>query len=133
MPEFPGLGHVAVTVKSVEKSKGWYEKLFGAAPVLDEDTGPWHHVVWALPGGSLIGIHEHPGKTPDGDAFSEYRLGLDHLAFHCATRGELEQWAKHLESIGVEHGGIVDAHYGSGVSFRDPDGNALEFFAPPGT
>jgi len=26
---------------------------------------------------------------------------------------------------------IVDAPYGSGVSFRDPDGNALEFFAPP--
>jgi glyoxylase I family protein len=25
----------------------------------------------------------------------------------------------------------VDAHYGSGVSFRDPDGIALEFFAPP--
>jgi glyoxylase I family protein len=25
----------------------------------------------------------------------------------------------------------VDAHYGSGLSFRDPDGIALEFFAPP--
>jgi hypothetical protein len=25
----------------------------------------------------------------------------------------------------------VDAHYGSGVSFRDPDNIALEFFAPP--
>lgn len=133
MPDFPGLGHVAVTVKSVKASTPWYAALFGAAPVLDEDTGPWHHVVWALPGGSLIGIHEHPGKTDEGDEFSEYRLGLDHLAFHCATRAELETWAGHLEDIGVKHGGIVDAHYGSGVSFRDPDGNALEFFAPPGT
>jgi len=34
--------------------------------------------------------------------------------------------------LGVEHGGIVDAPYGSGLSFRDPDGIALEFFAPPG-
>jgi glyoxylase I family protein len=25
----------------------------------------------------------------------------------------------------------VDAPYGSGLSFRDPDGIALEFFAPP--
>jgi hypothetical protein len=33
--------------------------------------------------------------------------------------------------LGIMHGGIVDAHYGSGVSFRDPDGIALEFFAPP--
>lgn len=27
------------------------------------------------------------------------------------------------------HGGIVDAPYGSDLSFRDPDGIALEFFA----
>ena len=26
---------------------------------------------------------------------------------------------------------IKDASYGSGLSFRDPDGIALEFFAPP--
>lgn len=133
MSDFPGLGHVAVTVRSVEASRPWYEALFGAPPVLDENTGPWHHVVWALPGGSLIGIHEHPGKTDPSDAFSEYRLGLDHLSFHCATREELEKQAARLDTIGVKHGGVVDAHYGSGVSFRDPDGNALEFFAPPGT
>jgi hypothetical protein len=44
----------------------------------------------------------------------------------------LEEWAVRLDEIGVEHGGIKDATYGSGVSFRDPDGIALEFFAPPG-
>ncbi len=27
---------------------------------------------------------------------------------------------------------VVDAPYGSGLSFRDPDNIALEFFAPPG-
>ena len=32
----------------------------------------------------------------------------------------------------VAHGGIIDAPYGSGLSFRDPDNIALEFFAPPG-
>ena len=26
---------------------------------------------------------------------------------------------------------VKKAHYGSGVSFRDPDNIALEFFAPP--
>ena len=38
---------------------------------------------------------------------------------------------RRLDELGVEHGGIKDAAYGSGVSFRDPDGIALEFFAPP--
>jgi len=27
----------------------------------------------------------------------------------------------------------VDAHYGSGLAFKDPDGIPLELFAPPGT
>ena len=44
----------------------------------------------------------------------------------------LEQWTRRLDDLGVAHGGIKDAPYGSGVSFRDPDGVALEFFAPPG-
>jgi glyoxylase I family protein len=36
------------------------------------------------------------------------------------------------EELGIPHGGIVDAHYGSGLAFRDPDNIALELFAPPG-
>jgi hypothetical protein len=30
-----------------------------------------------------------------------------------------------LNELGVHHGGIVDAPYGSGLSFRDPDNVAL--------
>ena len=40
-------------------------------------------------------------------------------------------WVERLDTLGIEHGGIVDESYGSGLSFRDPDGIALEFFAPP--
>jgi hypothetical protein len=47
-----------------------------------------------------------------------------------ADRAELEKWACRLDELGVEHGDIKDASYGSGLSFRDPDGIALEFFAP---
>jgi catechol-2,3-dioxygenase len=100
---------------------------------LDEDTGPFRHVVWAFAGGSLFGIHEHPGKTDSADRFSEFRVGLDHVSFHCPARADLKTWAGHLDVLGYDHGDIVDAHYGSGLSFRDPDGNALEFFAPPNT
>jgi catechol-2,3-dioxygenase len=57
---------------------------------------------------------------------------LDHVAFACANRAELEQWESKLNELGVTNGGIVDAPYGSGLSFRDPDNIALEFFAPPG-
>jgi glyoxylase I family protein len=130
MPEFPAITHVALTVNDLEVSVPWYRKVFGSEPVLDEDTGPFRHVVFLL-GGTLVGLHKFPGE-PSGERFSEYRPGLDHLAFGCANRGELEEWEQQLDRLGIPHGGIVDASYGSGLSFRDPDNIALEFFAPPG-
>lgn len=129
MPEFPTITHVALTVTDLARSVPWYERLFGTKPVLDEDTGPFRHVVWAV-GSTLVGLHEFPDGKPG--TFDERRVGLDHVAFACASRGELEQWVARLDELGLEHGGIVDAHYGSGLSFRDPDNIALEFFAPPG-
>ncbi|MBA3652755.1 MAG: VOC family protein [Actinobacteria bacterium] len=131
MPDFPTITHVAITVSDLGRSVPWYEKLLDAKPVLDEDTGPFRHVVWALGGGAtLIGLHEFPDRAEG--AFDERRLGLDHVAFACASRAELETWQSRLDELDIKHGGIVDANYGSGLSFRDPDNTALEFFAPPG-
>jgi catechol-2,3-dioxygenase len=87
-------------------------------------------VVWLL-GGTLLGIHQHTSPS-SAEPFDELRPGLDHIAFACANRSELEGWEGRLNELGIAHGGIVDAHYGSGLSFRDPDNIALEFFAPPG-
>ncbi len=130
MPEFPAITHVALTVTDIDRSRQWYNALIGSDPVIDEDTGPFHHVVWLM-GGTLVGIHAFP-DLKSTEPFDERRPGLDHLAFASASRSELEQWAGHLNSLGVTNGGIVDAPYGSGLSFRDPDNIALEFFAPPG-
>jgi glyoxylase I family protein len=130
MTSFPPITHVAVTVSDLTRSEAWYTKVLGAEPVLDEDTGPFRHIVYAL-GGTLLGLHGFPDlKT--ADAFDERRPGLDHIAFACADRSELEAWGKRLDELGVAHGGVVDAHYGSGLSFRDPDNIALELFCPPG-
>ncbi len=129
MPEFPALTHVAVTVSDLDRSRQWYGRLIGADPVLDEDTGAFHHVVWMV-GGTLLGIHQHPTMTSTAP-MDELRPGLDHIAFGVEHRGELEKWVTRLNELGIAHGGIVDAPYGSGLSFRDPDNIALEFFAPP--
>ena len=129
MSEFPAVAHVAVTVSDLAESRRWYQRLFESDPVLDEDAGAFHHVVWAF-GGTLFGIHDH-GSRFEAQSFSEFRPGLDHVAFGCASRDDLEVWQSRLDELGVAHGGIVDAPYGSGLSFRDPDNIALEFFAPP--
>jgi glyoxylase I family protein len=130
-PAFPSLNHAAVTVRDLAVSTPWYRELIGFDPVLDEDTDAgYHHVVWAFGDGTLFGLHQHTVGGAD-QPFSEFRAGLDHVGFGCASRADLEAWVQRLDALGIDHGGIVDAHYGSGLSFRDPDGIALEFFAPP--
>lgn len=131
MADFAPLTHIALTVRDVSVSAPWYQALIGADPALDEHTdGGFRHVVFPIGGGMLLGLHEHNRSIPEGD-FSEHRVGLDHVSFGCDSREGLEKWAGRLDELGIAHGGVVDAHYGSGLSFRDPDGIALEFFAPP--
>ena len=131
MAGFPGIAHVAVTVKDVEVSGPWYRRLFDAEPVVDEHTDAgFRHLVWVLDDRTLFGIHQHERGVP-AEPFTEFRVGLDHVGFGVANRGELEKWVERLNGLGISHGGIVDAGYGSGLSFRDPDRIALELFAPP--
>jgi len=131
MADFPALGHVAITVTDLDNSREWYRKLFGSDPIMDEDTGTFHHAVFMLGNGTIFGVNGFP-KLDDTAKFNERRPGLDHISFHCADRAELEGWEKRLNDLGIKHGGIVEAPYGLGLSFRDPDNIALEFFALPG-
>jgi catechol 2,3-dioxygenase-like lactoylglutathione lyase family enzyme len=130
MPTFPAITHVAVTVSDLSVSVPWYTRLIGADPVLDEDTGPFRHVVYLI-GNTLFGLHAFPHGLREPGPFHPHRTGLDHVAFGAANRAELEEWQRHLDTLGIKHGEIVDAPYGSGLSFKDPDNIALEFFAPP--
>ena len=129
-PTLGPITHVAITVRDIDVSAPWYTALIGAAPVLDEDTGPFRHAVFAV-GGTLLGLHEFP-EGIDEVPFSPRRLGVDHVSFAAADRNELLAWERRLTDMVVPHGPIVDAHYGSGLSFKDPDGLPLEIFCPPG-
>jgi glyoxylase I family protein len=130
IPMLGPIAHVALTVQDLQVSIPWYTSLIGSAPVLDEDTGPFRHAVFAL-GGTLLGLHAFPDGIDDVP-FSPRRLGMDHVAFACADREELVAWKRRLSDMDVPHGDIVDAHYGSAISFKDPDGLPLEVFCPPG-
>jgi glyoxylase I family protein len=134
--DFPGMHHVALTVTDLDASREWYRQLLDAEPILDEDVPalPGHHhgfqhVLFALPGGPILALHGHAASEP-GQLFDEFRPGLDHVGFGCADRTELEQWQARLDKLGITHGGIAEDALGFGLSFRDPDDVALEFWAP---
>jgi catechol 2,3-dioxygenase-like lactoylglutathione lyase family enzyme len=83
MAEFPTISHVALTVSDLNRSVPWYQALFGSDPVIDEDTGPFRHVVWMLGGRTLVGLHQFASPSSN-EAFTELRPGLDHLASQSA-------------------------------------------------
>lgn len=76
--------------------------------------------------GLTFGLIQHD-VAEDGE-FSEFRVGLDHLALAVGSRDELEKWVEHLDGCGVRHSEIHEMPYGSVVVFRDPDNIQLELF-----
>ncbi len=60
MNEFPPVGHLAVTVSDLSASVPFYEKLFDAKPIDDEDFGPFRHVVFLLPDGFVFSLQQGP-------------------------------------------------------------------------
>ncbi len=127
MPESPAIAHVSLTVSDLDRSVRWYERLFDVTLVMDETPAPFRRAVWLVGGHSLVGLQEFPDPA-DTMPFNERRVGLDHLSFTCSSRTELEAWKARLDELGIVNGGVVDAVYGSVLSFRDPDNIALELF-----
>jgi glyoxylase I family protein len=124
MSSFPAFSHYALTVSNIQRSIDWYGRLFGSPPVAVNDEDNYRSAMWSEP---AFAIHENRRQL-EGDVFDEFRIGLDHIAFGCASREELESWPARLDALGIEHGEIVDRSYGSGLAFRDPDNIQLEFF-----
>ena len=134
-PTITGIHHFSPTVRNVEASAEWYQKVFGLerVPVTfphyeREETG--YAVLLIDPNSGLaIGLHENKGNQ--GEQFDECRTGLDHIGFNVSNRAEMEQWVEHLTAIGVEHSGIRDVTEPMAFTtlvFRDPDNIQLELF-----
>ena len=129
------IGHVRLTVTDIERSRQFYESVFGwpvlieAPETANEATQKalgflYGGVVYDL-GGTLLGL-----RPVADDRFHEDRCGLDHLAFRIASKAELDHAAKHLDDVGVDHEPIKDIGPSYILEFRDPDNIALELTAP---
>ena len=131
MPDVPSISHVAPSVPALATSQPWNERLFGVEPAMTLTDGPFERKVFALAGGQLFGLTAHESAHP-GARFDVVSPGLDHVGFACPDRAEVAAWQTHLDALGLEHSGIVEAEHGWALSLKDPDGNALEFFALAG-
>lgn len=129
------IAHVRLTVTDIERSRQFYESVFGWPVLLevpdnaDEATRKqlsflFGGVIYDL-GGTLLGLR--PVAT---DRFHEDRAGLDHIAFRVATKDELDSAAAHLDELSIAHEPVKDIGPSYILQFRDPDNIALELTAP---
>lgn len=129
------IAHVRLTVTDIERSRQFYESVFGW-PVLIEapDSADaatqealsflFGGVIYDL-GGTLVGL-----RPVASDTFHEDRCGLDHLAFRIGSKAELDDAAAHLDELDIQHEPIKDIGPSYILEFRDPDNIALELTAP---
>lgn len=125
----PRVHHVTLTVVNIEESLKWYQGLFGPANLVNRDGASWKRTRADWPSGLILGFTEH-NDAAVGDHFSHSRVGLDHLGLGCASEAEVRQWKSKLEALGSSHGPIEEVAYGWAVTAHDPNGIAIEFFAP---
>ena len=132
-----GFAHVRLTVTDIERSRAFYDAVFGFQVAYELPSGAdaatrqalgflYGGVIYTF-GGGLLGLRP---VAPGGDRFSEDRSGLDHLCFTVASLADLETAIAVLDGLGVEHGQVKNLGEVSILEFRDPDGIALELSAP---
>ena len=132
-----GYAHVRLTVCDIDRSRAFYDRVFGLPVAFevpadaDAETREqlgflYGGVIYSL-GDSLLGLRP---VAPETDRFDEDRVGLDHLSFTVGGRQDLDAAATLLDELGVVHGGVKDLGNILLLEFRDPDGIALELYAP---
>ncbi len=136
MPSITGFLSPTLTVTNLARSVPWYRELLNMEirREYEPPDGSQRDACLVEPESGLeICLVEY--RSAPGGSFNEFVVGLDHLEFLVADRGDLEEWAQRLDALGVAHSGVKAPSYtrNAMLTFRDPDNIQLEFFwrAPP--
>lgn len=127
--------HIRLTVTDIQRSRAFYDDVFGlpvAFEVPADADDATREQLGFLFGGVIYRLGDSLfGLRPVGeDRFDQDRVGLDHVSFAVASRGELDDAVALLDELGIAHSGLKDIGPGFILEFRDPDNIALELFAP---
>lgn len=133
-PAVSSLHHIGITVTDIERSVRWYGDVLGLVQWGEERHPGGRTALLMRPGTHVhIGLDAH--EANDGEGFRPHRTGLDHLALTVDTREEMDSWQMHLDALGVPYDPVRDLVEPAPcalITFRDPDGVALELiYMPP--
>jgi glyoxylase I family protein len=127
MPAFSGFSHVSLSVRDRDVSRDWYRRVLGFEQLEESQTDDYDEWILLHPTNhAVLCLQQH--KANRGEEFDPTRTGGDHVGFKVDSRAELDHWATWFHDHGVPHAPIVDAPYGSVLTFKDPDRFQLEMF-----
>ena len=130
----PRLSHLLETslyVGDLERSRKFYERVFGLKAVLEDER----MVGLELPGSAILllfrrGGSTQPSETPGGTIPPHDAEGSQHICL-AIPLASLQDWERHLMVNGVVvESRVVQTHGGTSLYFRDPDGHSLEVATP---
>jgi catechol 2,3-dioxygenase len=120
------IGHVALRVADVKRSRAFYTALLGFE-VVEED--PEHGGVFMALGGLSHTIDLFPVDDPRmAPAQTPGAVGVRHVAFLVDSEQALKEAYVTLQTNGVTIVRAVDHVSQKSIYFHDPDGNLLEIY-----
>jgi glyoxylase I family protein len=129
MPSLTGTSHVALTVRDMEASAEWYQRVFGWTVYARLEGAPAASPRILLLDAKtffVVGLCQYPDGAAEG--FDHRRAGLDHFAFAVADEAALDEWAAHLDGLGVAHSPVREFGNSRFLTFEDPDGIQFELW-----
>ena len=111
------IGHIALRVEDLERSKAFYLKI-GMKLIWDDQDWCYLETINSKDGLALLG--------------PSYKAAGPHFAFHFNNKKEIERIHTDLKNTGVKVGAIHDHRDGtSSFYMRDTEGNWLEMLYVP--
>ena len=125
-------GHVGLNVNDLERSKEFYQDVFGFEVRGESTDADRKYAMLAQDGKLVLTLWQQSAS-----GFSRETAGLHHLSFQAKSVAEIKGIEEKLRARGAKliYDGIVLHSEGAksgGIFFEDPDGIRLEIFATEG-
>jgi catechol 2,3-dioxygenase-like lactoylglutathione lyase family enzyme len=125
-------GHVGLNVNDLERSKEFYQDVFGFEARGESTAADKKYAMLAQGGKLVLTLWQQSANE-----FSRETAGLHHLSFQVKSVEEIKEIEEKLRVRGVRfiYDGIVLHSEGAtsgGIFFEDPDGIRLEIFTTEG-